>query len=327
MYADDPVPSCYGDPWTRGGASRVCGVRGAVNERIIFVGLPDDAARLQALLAPELAVIHLDADAARPLVARREVALLILGFGKPWLADLPALTRLHATCLRHPLKVLALVPRDDPAGLERAFDSGVADCAGWPIDPAELRARVRMLLQRQRTAEQRRLEALAARRRADTDALTGVANRHMLDATLADAVRRARVKGTPLALLMLDIDDLKPINDWLGHVVGDVVLRTIAGSLVANVRAGDCVARFGGDELAVVMPDTDSATAHAVASRLCGMIAATEFGCGHPVTVSIGVAMLADRDADGAALLARADSALYAAKRSGRNRVERAVAA
>lgn len=296
-------------------------------ERVVFVGADEDAMRLSAALAEDVELVHLSPDAACEAVERREPALLVFGLGEPWRRQREALARLHIACQRSHVRVLALVPRDDPAGLELAFARGVADCAGWPIDITETGARIRMLLQRRRAAELRRAEAKATQRAAETDALTGLGNRRMLSDRLATALSRAQTRGLPLAVLMLDIDGLKPINDRLGHHAGDLVLCGVAAALAANVRVGDTVARYGGDELAVVMPDADPATAQAVAARLCAAIADIRFGEGARATVSIGVAALRDDDTDPMALLRRADTALYAAKRSGRNQVAAGLAA
>jgi two-component system cell cycle response regulator len=161
------------------------------------------------------------------------------------------------------------------------------------------------------------------------DPVTGLYNRHHLDTTLPAAIDSARAGNRPLALLMIDLDALKPFNDRWGHAAGDRVLRTVAEALQASVRVTDTIARYGGDEIAVVMPDTDHATARALASRLVEVVANTRIGRAGDgpagVTVSIGLAVLDDRDVDARSLLLRADDALYAAKRAGRNRVAEAA--
>lgn len=185
-----------------------------------------------------------------------------------------------------------------------------------------------------RDAEQRRraelalgqanaeLSALAA-----TDALTGLANRRQFDATLRKEWFRALRDGTPLALLMIDIDHFKPLNDRFGHQVGDAYLAAVAGVIENNVRrAGDLPARYGGEEFAVVLPGTAAAGALDIAESIRRAIAETSFqhlGAGVAVTVSIGAASIVPMAGGGAAVLVRAaDAALYQAKHNGRNRVE-----
>jgi diguanylate cyclase (GGDEF)-like protein len=124
---------------------------------------------------------------------------------------------------------------------------------------------------------------------------------------------------------MLDIDHFKVVNDTHGHAAGDTVLRAIGELIIANVRVIDIAARYGGEEFAIVMPETDLATARPIADRLRRLLSALDIAHDEAgalsVTTSIGVAELCDADQDGHAVLARADNALYWAKRNGRNRV------
>jgi diguanylate cyclase (GGDEF)-like protein len=160
-----------------------------------------------------------------------------------------------------------------------------------------------------------------------TDALTGLANRRFFMDRLRIEVERAGREGRPLAVAMIDLDHFKWINDTFGHGVGDVVLERAAGRLQAAVRPYDLVARYGGEEFVALLPGAGPAEAKAVAERMRAAVEGmpTEWHRGHetgsrPVTVSIGVACLAGDDDGGSRLLQRADAALYAAKRNGRNR-------
>jgi diguanylate cyclase (GGDEF)-like protein/PAS domain S-box-containing protein len=163
---------------------------------------------------------------------------------------------------------------------------------------------------------------------ASTDALTGLANRRMFDATLRKEWFRALRDGSPLSLLMIDIDHFKPINDRYGHQAGDAYLAGVAGVISNNVRrAGDMPARYGGEEFAIVLPGTAAAGALDTAEAIRRAVMAANFDTivrdGPPITVSVGVASTVPIAGGGAhTLLHSADAALYQAKRNGRNRVE-----
>ncbi|EKS29120.1 Stalked cell differentiation-controlling protein [Afipia felis] len=153
-------------------------------------------------------------------------------------------------------------------------------------------------------------------REAETDALTGLFNRRAL------FERSLRLRGS-VAVVVFDIDHFKQVNDRHGHQVGDTVLQTFASLLAANVRDGDLAARLGGEEFVIILPDTTTDDAAQIAERIRQNFAAQQFissSGNFAVTVSAGIAG-GDNDADIIALLRQADTALYDAKRSGRNRV------
>jgi len=172
---------------------------------------------------------------------------------------------------------------------------------------------------------QRTLALEAANRELDllarSDPLTGLLNRRGHDAQLAFALSLARRSGRPLALLSLDVDHFKRINDTYGHEAGDQVLRRLAQTLRQRARASDVVARLGGEEFVVLLPDTDLAGARAIAEELLQAVAAQHDPMVGRVTISAGLTVLAGGEDDGPAMLRRADAALYAAKMQGRNRV------
>lgn len=153
------------------------------------------------------------------------------------------------------------------------------------------------------------------------DALTGVVNRATFEQELLGALALAQRSGTPTALLFLDLDHFKRINDTLGHAVGDAVLASVAQALEMRVRASDRVGRWGGEEFLVLCPDTDEPGAAALAETLRQVIAALPRQGGFPVSVSIGVAVARRGDERPESLVSRADTALYRAKAAGRDRV------
>jgi diguanylate cyclase (GGDEF)-like protein len=161
-------------------------------------------------------------------------------------------------------------------------------------------------------------------RLAHTDSLTGLANRRFFMQRLHEEIERARRHGHPLSVLLLDLDLFKQVNDTHGHDAGDRILVAVAATIQAVKRASDVVARFGGEEFALLLPETDGAGAARLAERLRHGIATTRVdAAGQPVSVttSIGSATIRTRESDLDDLLVRADRALYRAKHGGRDRV------
>jgi diguanylate cyclase (GGDEF)-like protein len=156
---------------------------------------------------------------------------------------------------------------------------------------------------------------------ARTDSLTGLPNRRAFDEALVREVARAGRSKVRFVLVFADVDHFKRVNDDFGHPVGDAVLAAVGGALRSALRPYDQAARYGGEELALLLPDTSLAQGGAVAERVRAAVAALAIvGCGRPVTVSLGVAELRPAE-EPASLLRRADAALYAAKQAGRDRV------
>jgi diguanylate cyclase (GGDEF)-like protein len=165
-------------------------------------------------------------------------------------------------------------------------------------------------------------------RQAVTDELTGLSNHRRFQESLAYEVERARRFAAGVGLVMLDIDNFKSVNDTYGHQTGDRVLAAVAGVLREQSREIDEPARYGGEELAVVLPGTDLEGAYNLAERVREGVAALSFETegGEPlrVTASFGAAAIPESGSDQRSLIAAADVALYAAKRSGKNRTQRA---
>lgn len=162
--------------------------------------------------------------------------------------------------------------------------------------------------------------------RATTDYLTGLCNRHLFDKKLSTEWTRSRRYKSIMSLLMTDLDHFKEYNDLYGHQAGDVALKEIADILLRTVRSTDIVARYGGEEIVVILPETEISEAIALAQRIVDAVAEKNIvHAGNPesktLTVSIGVASADSNEKDATRLIKNADDALYAAKNAGRNRL------
>ncbi|HEX3535828.1 MAG TPA: PleD family two-component system response regulator [Stellaceae bacterium] len=210
--------------------------------------------------------------------------------------------------------------------LGKGLDLGANDYLIRPIDRNELLARARTQIRRKRLQDRLRENQQRSLSLALTDELTGLFNRRYLFAHLEELLARRGEAGSDVAVLVLDIDHFKMVNDRHGHLGGDDVLRELAERMLRQVRSVDLVARFGGEEFVVVMPETNLAGAEVVAERLRLAIARAPFrlpssGEQVPITISIGVAAAESAEDGVDAMLKRADEALYTAKNGGRDRV------
>lgn len=204
--------------------------------------------------------------------------------------------------------------------VEIAQETSSLDIRLGQDDAAKLLERAReALVVLSMKADQR---ARAAELRAQTDPLTGLLNRQALNDALTDTFLRAKGQGSPLSAVFADIDHFKGINDTHGHLVGDKVIQTVAQILQQGVRQDDMVGRYGGEEFLLLLPGSPKAVAAAVAEGLRQTVQSKSGLGGPPVTISLGVATFTGDNFDDAAEFVRAaDSTLYAAKNSGRNRV------
>jgi diguanylate cyclase (GGDEF)-like protein len=208
-------------------------------------------------------------------------------------------------------------PRVSPRGLAPARRAPARDAFG-----AEDLSLLEAIASLAATAlENARLYALA-----NIDGLTGLYCRRYFDQRVAEEVERARRFGTTFALVLLDLDDFKQLNDTFGHVAGDRALREVAAIAASQLRGVDLAARYGGEELAFLLPRTSLIDAQPVAERIRDAVAShlfSENGEIRRITASIGVAGWAESGVDDPqSLVARADASLYRAKHAGKNRVE-----
>lgn len=216
------------------------------------------------------------------------------------------------------IPVIVLSGLTSPQDKVTAFELGAVDYVTKPFEFVELRVRIRSAL---RVASLMRLLA----QRAQLDGLTGLWNRQFFDERWRGEIAGASRHGRPISLAVIDIDHFKSINDSFGHPAGDQVIQGLAGLLQAQVRASDLACRYGGEEFALIMPETSPSDALALCDRIREVLS-TIVWPKHPerrVTCSIGVAGMdnASTADDPSDWVERADRALYEAKTGGRNRV------
>jgi two-component system cell cycle response regulator len=208
----------------------------------------------------------------------------------------------------------------------RLLGSGACDAIAKPFHPADLVARVALHLKVKRLQDELMVKNATLARLSTVDALTGLRTRRYLNELLTIEFLRARRYGTPLVLLMADIDRFKDVNDRYGHPAGDAVLRRVAELLSSQLRATDTPGRFGGEEFLVVLPQNDVRGGAVLAERWRNAIARRRFplpdGAEVAVTISAGVAEYCSEFESPDDLVSAADRALYQAKAGGRNRVE-----
>ena len=244
-----------------------------------------------------------------------------------------------ATC---DIPIIVLSTKEEPSVKSEAFAAGANDYLVKLPDQVELIARLRYhsrayvnQLQRDeayralRQSQKQLLEKnLELERLTNLDGLTGLSNRRYLDEYMAVEWSRAARERTPLAVLMIDVDDFKLYNDTYGHVAGDEVLKQVAGAIrLGSERPADLATRYGGEEFMVILPSTPYSGTEAAAEKLrrrVEQLAISHSGSasGH-VTVSIGgAATMPSRGESALQLIKAADRALYLAKKGGKNRVE-----
>jgi len=219
-----------------------------------------------------------------------------------------------------------LTASPNPGRRARLLEHGASDAIAKPFHPAELVARLALHLKLRRLQSELLLKNATLERLSTVDALTGLRTRHYAMEFLRYEFLRARRYQLPLAVMMADLDHFKAINDSYGHLTGDAVLRGVAELLLGLTRRTDVAARYGGEEILVVLLHNSSAGGRVMAERWRESVAKARFegpeGQEATVTISAGLAQL-DADMDGPeALVATADRELYRAKQKGRNRVE-----
>jgi two-component system cell cycle response regulator len=296
--------------------------------RILIVDdRPSSYERIVAMLAAEHTVdVETSPSEALFHAAETNYDLLIVSLGLKDFDGLRLCSQVRSLERTRNVPILAVTEADNNTRLVRGLEIGVNDYLLRPIDRNEMLARVRTQIKKKRYTERLRDNVQMSIEMAITDALTGLFNRRYMESHLATLVEQAAARGKPIAVLLVDIDYFKSVNDGHGHDAGDDVLREFALRIRKAIRNIDLACRYGGEEFVIVMPETDIAVATMVAERLRRRIASEPFAIQQgarnlDVTISIGIAALAGTSDNAAAILKRADTALYRAKRDGRNRV------
>ncbi|WP_176847064.1 diguanylate cyclase [Roseicitreum antarcticum] len=283
---------------------------------------PDIHLLVPARLGSERLTIHHAYNAVDGLsdAKTHQPDLILLDLDMPDIDGLTLCAQLKADKDLVGIPVIFLTGILDVATKVKAFELGAIDYVTKPFDGVELKARVRSALRTKRYHDMLSTKA-------QIDALTGLWNRRYLDDHLGAEVSALRRRPGALSLLMVDIDHFKHINDTYGHPVGDSVIQEVAEEIKQMSRKSDIVCRYGGEEFAVILKDTDSADALIIAERLREKIFMRDFSDGRKklrVTVSIGIAssdQLAPDMVLPGAIIEAADRTLYRAKTEGRNRI------
>lgn len=247
-------------------------------------------------------------EAALPKLSTHHFDVALLDLSLPASSDLEALKNLHNAA--PPLPVVILTGRDDEALALSSLQCGAQDyLVKERAGGEEIKRAIRYAIERKRFEDN--LVKLA-----NYDALTGLINRSLFESRLTLALARVRRSGHAVAVLFLDLDGFKQVNDQFGHEAGDQLLKGVAERLVHSLRESDTIARFGGDEFAVLIEgDIEQHHCAVVAQRI---IDALGSGPAAAVGASIGIA-LGNGDDRGECLLKQADEAMYHAKATGKN--------
>jgi len=301
----------------------------AANGRILIV---DDAMEniqiLHHVLGDEHDVLFaLDGEKALEIARTQHPDLILLDAIMPGMDGFEVCAALRASAELRSIPVIFVTTLSNPEDETRALEAGAMDFIAKPFNVAVVKARVRTQLTIKRQADAMRELSL-------TDALTGVSNRRSFSDTLQSEWRRCLRSGSPLSLVLIDIDHFKLYNDSYGHQAGDTCLQQVAAAMRrCALRPQDMLARYGGEEFALLLPQEDIVGAEVVARRLQEEVAALAIPhrnspTSNQVTVSMGVVSMLPSEASSPDQLVRvADTLLYEAKESGRSRYKLAAPA
>ena len=295
----------------------------------IVVLLVEDSAVIRALVRRMLvagghAVVEAAGGAAALTVCREQQPdVVLLDVEMPEMSGWDVLAAMKADPDLRDVPVVFLTGRSDTTDIVDGLRLGAHDYLRKPCEPTELLARVQAAARVKRLQDELRQRNEDLDRISRTDALTGLRNRRHVEEYLAKLTSLARRNLEPIAVLVIDVDHFKSVNDDHGHDAGDAVLCEVAGRMQDSVRLEDMVGRWGGEEFLVVLPNTTDQGAAELAERLRQVVADTpcRLAEGDAVQVTISVGCAASLIDDAGRLVRSADAAMYEAKQTGRNRV------
>ena len=272
-------------------------------------------------------VVALDGESALEILDEQPIDLILLDIIMPDMDGYEVSRRAKArSATIEKIPIIFITAKSDEASIEEAFDAGGMDYVTKPFKPKELFARIKTQLQIQKLIKELEASKQELKRLSEIDPMTKLCNRRCFNQTSKAILELAKRDERDLSLIMIDIDKFKDVNDTYGHSVGDEVLIAFSKILLEMTRKSDLLCRFGGEEFIVLLPETTLEGAAVIAEKIRKEVEASslksEDGTEVHYTVSLGVSQLECRDEltveEG---IKRADSALYEAKESGRNRV------
>jgi two-component system cell cycle response regulator len=283
-----------------------------------------DAKLIQRFLEGEPYQIKLakDGEASLRLAQQDRIDLILLDILLPRKNGYEVCKILKGKERTKNIQIIAITSMNDLDSKVKGIESGADDYLGKPVNKHELKSRVKSLLKKKAYLDKLCAKYEMAVQSAITDKLTGLYSRGYFDHFLDLEIKRSYRQKTPVALLMIDIDNFKQINDNFGHLAGDKILKQLGDLIKFNIREIDLAARYGGEEFAVVMSNTDTHRAEKAAERIRQSIQEHGFvDSDFTVTVSIGIALFPLDAKSMDELIEKADTSLYKAKRDGKNRV------
>ena len=296
-----------------------------MHQRAELLAVDDSAAALEAIratvepLGATLTTATSGEEALRCLLHQPDVAAILMDIGLPGMDGFETAAAIRRRQKTRYVPIIFVSGEDAPERSLEAYAAGAVDYLVKPFDPTVLRSKLAVFID----LHSLRSHTEALTHRALHDALTGLPNRDLFEDRLEQALARARRRTVPMAVLFVDLDGFKQVNDAHGHEAGDKVLVEAGHRLRALVRTGDTVARYGGDEFTILAEDVgDTLTAQHMGERVADELSRPYAG-GLELTASVGVAFTANPAAttpDG--LIRRADHAMYRSKRPGARRAE-----